>query len=48
MQLDTWSLLMNYIDLTQTNNVQLTFDALLVRLLSSQATENIMDIYLLK
>uniref|UniRef100_A0AAX7SWH4 DDB1- and CUL4-associated factor 1 n=1 Tax=Astatotilapia calliptera TaxID=8154 RepID=A0AAX7SWH4_ASTCA len=29
MQLDTRSLLMNYIDLRQTNNVQLTFDALL-------------------
>lgn len=32
MQLDTRSLLMNYIDLRQTNNVQLTFDALLVRM----------------
>uniref|UniRef100_A0A3Q3JWF1 DDB1- and CUL4-associated factor 1 n=1 Tax=Monopterus albus TaxID=43700 RepID=A0A3Q3JWF1_MONAL len=29
MQLDTRSLLMNYIDLQRTNNVQLTFDALL-------------------
>lgn len=31
MQLDTRSLLMNYIDLGRTKNVQLTFDALLVR-----------------
>lgn len=31
MQLDTRSLLMNYIDLRRTENVQLTFDALLVR-----------------
>lgn len=35
MQLDTRSLLMNYIDLRQTNNVQLTFDALLVRMMAS-------------
>lgn len=34
MQLDTRSLLMNYIDLRRTNDVQLTFDALLVRLQS--------------
>lgn len=34
MQLDTRSLLMNYIDLRRTNDVQLTFDALLVRLKS--------------
>lgn len=32
MKLDTRSLLMNYIDLRRTNNVQLTFDALLVRI----------------
>ena len=32
MKLDTRSLLMNYIDLRKTKNVQLTFDALLVRL----------------
>lgn len=32
MQMDTRSLLMNYIDLRQTKTVQLTFDALLVRL----------------
>ena len=31
MQLDTRSLLMNYIDLMQTKDVQLIFDALLVR-----------------
>lgn len=31
MQLDTRTLLMNYIDLRQTKDVQLTFDALLVR-----------------
>lgn len=31
MQLDTRGLLMNYIDLRQTKDVQLTFDALLVR-----------------
>ena len=31
MQLDTRSLLMKYIDLRNTKNVQLTFDALLVR-----------------
>lgn len=30
MQMDTRSLLMNYLDLRKTKNVQLTFDALLV------------------
>ncbi|CAJ1051159.1 DDB1- and CUL4-associated factor 1-like isoform X3 [Xyrichtys novacula] len=29
MQMDTWTLLMNYIDLKKTKNVQLTYDALL-------------------
>lgn len=32
MQMETRTLLMNYIDLRQTQNVQLTFDALLVML----------------
>lgn len=36
MQMDTRSLLMNYIDLWQTKTVQLTFDALLVRLSASK------------
>lgn len=31
MQMDTRSLLMNYVERSRANNVQLTFDALLVR-----------------
>lgn len=44
MRLDTLSLMMNYIDLRQTKDVQLIFDALLVRLSFSDATKNIMDV----
>lgn len=44
MRLDALSLMMNYIDLRQTKDVQLIFDALLVRLSFSDATKNITDV----